>query len=216
MGRGDGAPPETAPHTSPAGDLPVPRRGCACRQGARLSQRHVSESVGGLAGTNRGRRRPDEGGARGGGGLAACGESQRFGLDRIDRVPYTGQHGDGQETGGWSGSSTRGWCGGTRGEHGRHRCDGTGSERGDAEHRAAGHGRILRGFRAEFGGSVGGRDTDAGGSGSSRPVSEEQEDVEQRVEIAAGLSELTSSTGCLAHGIRSPSDSLAVGFWFQL
>ena len=48
------------------------------------------------------------------GGLAACGESQRFGLDQIDRVPYTGQHGDGQETGGWSGSSTRGWCGGRR------------------------------------------------------------------------------------------------------
>ena len=140
--------------------------------------------------------------------LAACGESQRFGLDRIDRVPYTGQHGDGQETGGWSGSSTRGWCGGTRGEHGRHRCDGTGSERGDAEHRAAGHGRILRGFRAEFGGSVGGRDTDAGGSGSSRPVSEEQEDVEQRVEIAAGLSELTSSTGCYGRACRTPTIEL--------
>ena len=58
------------------------------------------------------------------------------------------------------------------GEDGRHRCDDAGSERGDAEHRAAGHGRILRGFRAEFGGNVGGRDTDAGGSGSFRPVSE--------------------------------------------
>ena len=54
------------------------------------------------------------------------------------------------------------------GEDARHRCDGAGSERGDAEHRAAGHGRILRGFRAEFGGSVEGRDTDAGGSGSFR------------------------------------------------
>ena len=72
------------------------------------------------------------------------------------------------------------------GEDGRHRCDDAGSERGDAEHRAAGYGRILRGFRAEFGGGVGGGDTDAGGSGSFRPVPEEQEDVEQGVEIAAG------------------------------
>ena len=72
------------------------------------------------------------------------------------------------------------------GQDGRHRCDDAGSERGDAEHRAAGHGRILRGVRAEFGGGVRGGDTDAGGSGSVRPVAEEQEDVEQGVEIAAG------------------------------
>ena len=57
---------------------------------------------------------------------------------------------------------------------------------GDAEHRASGHGRILRGVHSAVGGSVGCGDADAGGAGSVRPVSEEQEDVEQGVEIAAG------------------------------
>ena len=49
-----------------------------------------------------------------------------------------------------------------------------------------GHGRILRGVHSAVGGSVGCGDTDAGGSGSVRPVPEEQEDVEQGVAIAAG------------------------------
>ena len=35
------------------------------------------------------------------------------------------------------------------------RCDDAGSERGDAEHRAAGHGGIVRGVRAASGGSLG-------------------------------------------------------------
>ena len=72
------------------------------------------------------------------------------------------------------------------GEDGRHRCDDAGSERGDAEHRAAGHGRIPRSVHSAVGGSVRCGDPDAGGSGSVRPVSEEQEDVEQGLEIAAG------------------------------
>ena len=81
-----------------------------------------------------------------------------------------------------AGAGGRGGSG--AGEDGRHRCDDVGSERGDAEHRAAGHGRILRGVHSAVGGSVGGGDTDAGGSGSFRPVPEEQEDVEQGVAVA--------------------------------
>ena len=72
------------------------------------------------------------------------------------------------------------------GEDGGRRCDDAGSERGDAEHRAAGHGGILRRVHSAVGGSVRGGDADAGRVGSVRPVSEEQEDVEQGVEIAAG------------------------------
>ena len=65
------------------------------------------------------------------------------------------------------------------GEDGGRRCDDAGSERGDAEHRAPGHRRKLRGVPSAVGGSVWGGDADAGGSGSVRPVSQEQEDVEQ-------------------------------------
>jgi len=71
------------------------------------------------------------------------------------------------------------------GEDGRHRCDDAGSERGDAEHQAAGHGRIPRSVHSAVGGSVRCGDPDAGGSGSVRPVPEE-EDVEQGVEVPAG------------------------------
>ena len=75
-----------------------------------------------------------------------------------------------------SGAFVRGGSG--PGKDDRHRCDDAGSERGDAEHRAAGHGRILRGVHSTVGGSVRGGDADAGGLGSVRPVSEGQEDVE--------------------------------------
>ena len=47
-------------------------------------------------------------------------------------------------------------------------------------------GECPRSVHSAVGGSVGCGDTDAGGSGSVRPVAEEQEDVEQGVEIAAG------------------------------
>ena len=47
------------------------------------------------------------------------------------------------------------------GEDDRHRCDDVGGERGDAEHRASGHGRIARGVREEAGGGVGNCDADA-------------------------------------------------------
>ena len=47
-------------------------------------------------------------------------------------------------------------------------------------------GESYEAFIRRFGGSVGCRDADACGAGSVRPVSEEQEDVEQGVEIAAG------------------------------
>ena len=40
-------------------------------------------------------------------------------------------------------------------EDGRRRCDDAGSECGDAEHRAAGHGGIVRGVRATAGGAIG-------------------------------------------------------------
>ncbi len=73
-----------------------------------------------------------------------------------------------------------------QGEDGGRRCDDAGSERGDAEHRAAGHGRKLRSVPSALGGGVWGGDPDAGGSGSVRPVSQEQEDVEQGLAIAAG------------------------------
>ena len=73
-----------------------------------------------------------------------------------------------------------------QGQDGRRGCDDAGSERGDAEHRAPGHGRILRGVHSAVGGSVWCGDTDAGGAGSVRPVSEGQEDVEQGLAIAAG------------------------------
>ena len=66
------------------------------------------------------------------------------------------------------------------GEDGRHRCDDAGSERGDAEHRAAGHWRIPRGVHQTVGESVGCGDADAGGVGSFRPVSEEQEERRTR------------------------------------
>ena len=92
------------------------------------------------------------------------------------RDPRGGVHvGSGAAVGSGSGS----------GKDGRHRRDDAGSERGDAEHRAAGHGGIARGVHSPSGGSVRYGDADAGGSGSFRPVSEEQEDVEQGVEIAA-------------------------------
>ena len=42
-----------------------------------------------------------------------------------------------------------------RGEDDRYRCDDAGSERGDAEHRAAGYRRVVRGVRASVGGGVG-------------------------------------------------------------
>ena len=83
-----------------------------------------------------------------------------------------------------SGAAVRSGSG--SGEDGRHRCDDAGSERGDAEHRAAGHGRIPRSVHSAVGGSVRCGDPDAGGSGSVRPVPEEQEDVEQGLEVAAG------------------------------
>ena len=47
-------------------------------------------------------------------------------------------------------------------------------------------GESYEAFTAAVGGSVGGGDTDASGSGPFRPVPEEQEDVEQGVAIAAG------------------------------
>ena len=52
-----------------------------------------------------------------------------------------------------SGAAVRGGSG--AGEDGRRRCDDAGSERGDAEHRAAGHGGIVRGVCAASGGSLG-------------------------------------------------------------
>ena len=58
------------------------------------------------------------------------------------------------------------------GEDGRHRRDDAGSERSDAEHRASGHGGIVRGVRAAAGGGIGDRDADAGGVGTVRPVAE--------------------------------------------
>ena len=51
-----------------------------------------------------------------------------------------------------SGAVVRGRSG--AGEDGRRRCDDAGSERGDAEHRAAGHRGILRGFHSAVGRGV--------------------------------------------------------------
>ena len=76
--------------------------------------------------------------------------------------------------------------GSCRGEDGRRGCDDAGSERGDAEHRASGHGRIVRSVRAAAGGGVGDCDADAGGVGAIRPVAEEQEDVERGLAVTAG------------------------------
>ena len=53
------------------------------------------------------------------------------------------------------GTSVRGGSG--AGEDGRRGCDDAGSERGDAEYRTAGHGRIVRGVRAPVGGGFAGR-----------------------------------------------------------
>ena len=72
------------------------------------------------------------------------------------------------------------------GEDGRRRCDDAGSERGDAEHRASGHGRIVRGVRAASRGSLGDCDADARGIGALRPVPEGQEDIEQGLAVSRG------------------------------
>ena len=52
------------------------------------------------------------------------------------------------------------------GEDGRRGCDDAGSERGDAEHQAAGYGGIVRGVRAWVGGGIRHCDADAGGVGA--------------------------------------------------
>ena len=52
------------------------------------------------------------------------------------------------------------------------------AKRGDAEHRAAGHGRGLHGVPDPSGAGIGHRDPDGGGPGAVRPETEE-EDIEQ-------------------------------------
>ena len=68
-------------------------------------------------------------------------------------------------------------------------------------------GEIARSVHSAVGGSVGCGDTDAGGTGSVRPVAEEQEDVEQGVEIAAGpgredLAKMKDGRTHLAHKVE--------------
>ena len=79
-----------------------------------------------------------------------------------------------------------GQVGSGAGQDGRHRCDDAGSERGDAEHRAARYRRVVRGVRAAPGGGVRDCDADARGVGAVRPIPEGQEDVEQGVAVAPG------------------------------
>ena len=68
----------------------------------------------------------------------------------------------------------------------RHRCDDVGGERGDAQHRASGHGRIARSVSGAVGGGVWDSDADASGIGAVRPVAEGQDDVEQGLAVPAG------------------------------
>ena len=94
----------------------------------------------------------------------------RGGAGPLDAVAHAAADRRGDPRGGvhvGSGAAVRSGSG--SGEDGRHRCDDAGSERGDAEHRAAGHGRIPRSVHSAVGGSVRCGDPDAGGSGSVRP-----------------------------------------------
>ena len=91
----------------------------------------------------------------------------RGGGGSLDAVAHPAADRLGNARGGFhvgSGAAVR--CGSGTWEAGRHRCDGAGSERGDAEHRAAGHGSILRGVHSAVGRGVRGRDADPGGFGS--------------------------------------------------
>ena len=107
---------------------------------------------------------------------------------RLDAVTDASADRCGDARGGFHVGSGAGVGGGSvAGEDSRRRCDDAGSERGDAEHRTAGHGGILGGVHSAVGGSVGGGDTDARGSGSVRPVPEVQEDVEQAAEKMKAL-----------------------------
>ena len=105
----------------------------------------------------------------------------------LDAVPDPPSDRRGNARGGFhvgSGAVVGGGSG--EGEDGRHRCDDSGSERGDAEHRASGHGGIVRGVRGAVGGGFGGCDADACGVGAFRPFPEGPEDVERGVAVSAG------------------------------
>ena len=92
----------------------------------------------------------------------------RPGCDRgvagpLDAVTYASVHRRGDSRGGVRvGSGTSVGGGSVTGKPGRGRCDDSGSERIDAEHRAAGHRALLRGVHSAVGGTVWCGDIDAG------------------------------------------------------
>ena len=79
------------------------------------------------------------------------------------------------------GAAASGGSGLGQGQDGRHRCHDAGSQRGDAQHRAAGHGRELPGVSDEAGPGLGHRDADARGPGAARSEAEE-EGLERRLD----------------------------------
>ena len=80
----------------------------------------------------------------------------RGAAEPLDAVAHAASDRRGNARGGFHvGAGTVGGSGSGAGEDGRRRCDDAGSERGDAEHRAAGYRGIVRGVRASAGEGIG-------------------------------------------------------------